>query len=82
MSYLILHNFFVLYCRRKKKDITENEEEDGLEDDGLEAAKYPCLQCKFKARKQQDLDRHAFEKHKVNRLCTQVRNFMCIFSSE
>ena len=63
----------MLFFRRKKKDITENEEEDGLEDDGQEAAKYPCLQCKFKARKQQDLDRHAFEKHKVNRLCTQVR---------
>ena len=64
----------MVFFRRKKKDIIENEEEEnGLEDDGLEAAKYPCLQCKFKARKQQDLDRHAFEKHKVNRLCTQVR---------
>jgi len=38
---------------------------------GEEEIKYPCHLCKYKARTSSDLEKHAFEKHDANRLCTQ-----------
>ena len=62
-------------CRARKKAIIEEEDPD-FDSKGLEEAKFPCLQCnKFKARKQHELDKHAFERHASNRLCTQVYFF-------
>ena len=57
--------------RPRKKPIVE--EDPDFDSKGVEEAKFPCLQCnKFKARKQHELDKHSFEKHASNRLCTQV----------
>jgi len=56
--------------RPRKKPIVE--EDPDFDSKGVEEAKFPCLQCnKFKARKQHELDKHSFEKHASNRLCTQ-----------
>jgi len=53
---------------KKKKKEKPLPNLDKIERDKL---KIPCLQCKFKTRRQADLDKHVFEKHETNRLCTQ-----------
>ena len=54
---------------KKKKKEKPLPNLDKIERDKL---KIPCLQCKFKTKRQADLDKHVFEKHETNRLCTQV----------
>ena len=47
---------------------------------GEEEIKYPCHLCKYKARTSSDLEKHAFEKHDANRLCTQVCHFNVVIT--
>jgi len=66
---------------KKKQKITKRnfniagdnsfEELDEEIKNGEEEIKYPCHLCKHKARTSADLEKHAFEKHDANRLCTQ-----------